>query len=256
MFKGTFLFLFSILCLSPLYSQDDYVLDAKQLDKPVIKKPIYNVPNPDYMAYNTTPTAFPLSSRDFRLASNDILFFKCSYGLTSKTTVSANMSLFGSLIGSVRQLIKEKDNVTVSFSASIGDFRAASADTTIFFTGTNIEVTIGDHQNNLSFGAGFHYMNSDTLEIFNEEHEFFFYTINVGFQNQLSRSLYLVLDALYFTNYNILTGGASLKFVIKRKYSINAGLMPITWNNIRSSRWDLRPGIIPFFSMRMLIERN
>lgn len=247
-----FLLLFSIGCS---FAQDDYVLDAKELDKPVIKKPIYNIPNPDYMGYNTTPTAFTLGQRDFRLASNDILFFKGSYGVTSKTTLSVNLSMFSSMVGIIRQQLKESDDFVVSVSASLGDLYSASRDTTILFTGTNIEATIGDHQNNLSFGTGIHYINS-TIDIFNERREFFFHTINVGFQNQLSRIMYIVLDAMYFTNYGILTGGASLKFVIKRKYSINAGIMPVTWNEIRSTRYDLHPGVLPFFAVRMLIDRN
>jgi hypothetical protein len=90
----------------------------------------------------------------------------------------------------------------------------------------------------------------------NEETEFFFHTINAGFQKQLSKNVYLMVDGLYFTNYNILTGGAGFKFVIKTKYSINAGLMPIFWNNIRTTRHDFTSGVIPFFSARMLIERK
>ena len=247
MLKGRFLFLISFFL-------DDYVLDAHQLDQPVVKEPLYNLPNPDFMAYNTTPTAFTLSSGDIRLASNDLIFFKASYGLSSKTTISANASMFSSFIGSVRQQLKATDNFTVAVSASLGDLYAGSRDTTILFTGANFEATIGDHQNNLSFGMGFHYINSDQIELFNDQHEFYFHTLNVGFQNQISRVIYVVLDALYFTNYSILTGGASLKFVIKRKYSINVGVMPVTWNDIRSSRWDVRAGILPFFAARMFID--
>ncbi len=247
----------SLFCLFSFlaYAQDDYVIDANDLDKPVIKKSISDVPNPDYTSYFTSPTAFTLSSRDFRLASNDIIFFKCSYGISSKTTLTANMSLFGSLIASVKQQIHEGENHTVSFTASMGDFTASIRDTTIFFTGASAQLTFGDYQRNFTIGTGFHYVYSN-IDVVNENNEFYFHTINAGYQNQLNKYLYLIVDGYYFTNYNLFSGGAGLKFIIKRKYSLNVGVMPLLFNDVRSSRYQVSGGVIPFFAVRMLIARN
>jgi hypothetical protein len=254
-FKGVILIFSLAYCFSS-FAQDDYVLESESNSKTKeINKAIFNKPNPDYTSYFTTPTAYTLTKRDFRLASNDILFFKISYGLTSNTTISLNMSAFSSLIGSIKQNIKKNENVCVSITASLGDLTSGIKDTSVLFTGGSGQATIGNHQNNVTVGTGFYYINSN-IEMINEEHEFFFHTINAGFQKQLSKNVYLMIDGLYFTNYNILTGGAGFRFVIKTKYSINAGLMPIFWNNIRTTRHDFTSGVIPFFSARMLIERK
>tara|TARA_R110001592_G_scaffold88758_4_gene261314 strand:- start:427 stop:1197 length:771 start_codon:yes stop_codon:yes gene_type:complete len=253
-FKG-FILLFSSIYFTAAFAQDDYVLESDNSKTTEINKAIFNKPNPDYTSYFTTPTAYTLTKRDFRLASNDILFFKASYGLTNNTTISLNISAFSSLVGSIKQNIKRNENVSVSITASIGDLTSGLEDTTVLFTGGSGQATIGDHQNNVTIGTGIYYINS-SVEMINEESEFFFHTINAGFQKQLSKNIYLMIDGLYFTNYNILTGGAGFKFVIKTKYSINAGLMPIFWNNIRSTRYDFTSGVIPFFSARMLIERK
>lgn len=254
MVKGVFLLLFSFYFYTA-FAQDDYVLESDNSKSTEINKAIFNKPNPDYTSYFTTPTAYTLTKRDFRLASNDILFFKVSYGLTNKTTIGLNMSMFSSLVGSIKQNIKSNESINISITASIGDLTSGIKDTTVLFTGGSGQATIGDHQNNLTIGTGFYYINSN-VEMINEETEFFFHTINAGFQKQLSKNVYLMVDGLYFTNYNILTGGAGFKFVIKTKYSINAGLMPIFWNNIRTTRHDFTSGVIPFFSARMLIERK
>jgi hypothetical protein len=254
MVKGVFLLLFSFYFYS-VFAQDDYVLESDNSKTTEINKAIFNKPNPDYTSYFTTPTAYTLTKRDFRLASNDILFFKVSYGLTEKTTIALNMSMFGSLVGSIKQNIKQNENVRLSITASLGDLTSGIKDTSVLFTGGSFLATIGDHQNNITIGTGFYYVKS-SIELINEETEFFFHTINAGFQKQLSKNIYLMLDGLYFTNYNIITGGAGFKFVIKTKYSINAGVMPVIWNNIRTTRHDFTSGVIPFFSARMLIERN
>ncbi|MCB9359703.1 MAG: hypothetical protein H6587_11705 [Flavobacteriales bacterium] len=254
MAKGFFLLLFTFYYYS-LFAQDEYVLDTDNSKTTEINKAIFNKPNPDYTSYFTTPTAYTLTKRDFRLASNDILFFKVSYGLTSNSTISLNMSAFSSLIGSIKQNIKKNENICISITASLGDLTSGLKDTTVLFTGCSGQATIGDHQNNLTIGTGIYYINSN-VEMINEETEFFFHTINAGFQKQLSKNSYLMLDGLYFTNYNILTGGIGFKFVIKTKYSVNAGVMPVIWNNIRTTRHDFTSGVLPFFSVRMLIERK
>lgn len=254
MFRGFFL-LFLLIYFSTTFAQDDYVLETKHSKKSEFDKTIFNKKNPDYTSYFTTPTAFTLTKRDFRLASNDILFFKASYGLTSKTTASLNMSAFSSLIGSIKQNIKKNETVSISITVSLGDLTAGIKDTNVFFTGSSCIATIGDHQNNFTIGTGIYYINSN-IEMINEEHEFFFHVINAGFQNQVSKNIYVLIDGMYLTNYNILTGTAGFKFLIKTKYSINVGVMPIIWNNIRTTRHDFTSGVIPFFSARMLIERK
>lgn len=254
MLKGFILVLFSFI-ISYSFAQDDYVLESTESTKNEVNSAFFNKPNPDYTSYFTTPTAFTLSKRDFRLASNDIIFFKASYGLTSNTTLSLNMSAFSSLVGSIKQNLKRNETVNISITASLGDLTSGIKDTTVLFAGTSCQATIGDHQNNLTIGTGIYYINSN-VEMINEEHEFFFHVINAGFQNQLSKNIYFLIDGMYFTNYNVLTGGVGFKFVIKTKYSINAGIMPIVWNNIRTSRHDFTSGVLPFFSARMLIERK
>ena len=252
--KGVFLAIISFSCIN-LFAQDDYVLEDYKTNETNIIEDHYDKPNPDYTSYFMTPSAYTLTSRDFRFASNDIIFLKASYGFTNNTTASLNVSMFSSVVASVKQNIKRNETVSLSITASVGDLYAASEDTTVAFTGGSFQATIGDHQNNLTFGTGVYYIGSN-IDIINEQSQFFFHTVNVGFQNQISKHIYFLAEGLYFTNYSVFTGGVGLKFVVKRKYSINVGAMPVLWNNIRTSRHDFSSGVIPFFSVRMLIERN
>lgn len=243
--------IFFLSLLSNFYAQDDYVIDNKKK----IKEKNFNKSNTDYTSYFSTPTAFTLTKRDFRIASNNILFAKGSYGLTNKTTASVTVSAFGSLVASIKQNLKQNETVAISISSTFGDLSLAVRDTSFLFTGINGQATIGDKQNNLTIGTGIYYLNSN-VEFINEEHEFLFHYINAGIQSQLSNNMYLMVDGMYFTNYNVFMGTAGLKFLLKTKYSFNVGLMPIIWDNIRTTRHDFTSGVLPFFSARMLIERK
>lgn len=237
--------------------EDEYVFKNKSnpKKKSISNKSIYDVPNPDYTSYFLSPTAFTLTKRDFRLASNDIMFFKATYGLTDHTNVSLNTSLFGSLIGSIKQSIDIDDNQKLAFSASVGDFTASLKDTNVLFTGVDACFTFGDHQNNISFGTGFYYIKS-SFDILYDRKEFYAHVITFGIQRQISRKTYIMVDGYYFTNYSILTAAAGFKFIIRSRYNLNIGVMPILWNDIRGSRYDVKPTMIPVFSFRMLIERK
>ncbi|MGE0561927.1 MAG: hypothetical protein AB7O47_08935 [Flavobacteriales bacterium] len=221
----------------------------------ILNKDIYDLKNPDYTSYFISPTAFTITKRDFRLASNDVLFFKGTYGLTSKTNVSLTTSLFGSIFGSVKHSINLQDEKTLSFSGSAGNFTASLKDTNIIFTGTDVIFTLGNHQNNVSLGTGFYFIKSN-IDIVYDKREFFLHAVTFGIQNQLSKKVYLMVDGYYFTNYNMFTAAAGLKFIIKTRYCLNAGIMPIVRDDIRTSRYDIKSVMIPVISFRMLIERK
>lgn len=256
-------FIVLILCLFSFTlcnaQEEDYVLKDKnsRTSKRGLKdkKDIYEISNPDYTSYFISPTAYTLTKRDFRLASNDIMFFKGTYGLTDHTNISINTSLFGSLIGSIKQSIDIDENQKLAFSASIGDFTASIKDTNILFTGADACFTLGNHQNNISIGTGFYYIKS-SIDIFNDRKEFYAHVISFGLQNQIKKKIYVMVDGYYFTNYSILTAALGFKFIIRTRYNLNVGVMPILWNDIRSSRYDIKPTMIPVVSFRMLIERK
>lgn len=257
-------FIVLILCLFSLtfciaQEDEDYVLKNKNSRKSIRqltdKKDIYDISNPDYTSYFISPTAFTITKRDFRLASNDIMFFKVTYGLTDHTNISINTSLFGSLIGSIKQSIDIDENQKLAFSASLGDFTASLKDTNILFTGADACFTLGDHQNNISFGTGFYYIKS-SIDIFNDRRELYAHVISFGLQNQITKKTYFMVDGYYFTNYSIFTAALGFKFIIRTRYNLNVGVMPILWNDIRSSRYDIKPTMIPVVSFRMLIDRK
>lgn len=251
-------FILSFILFQFCVAQDDdeYVFKnkGKTNKKSISNKSIYDIPNPDYTSYFLSPTAFTITKRDFRLASNDIIFFKATYGLTDKTNISLNTTLFGSVIGSLKHSIDIDENQTLSFSASFGDFTASIKDTNILFTGADACFTFGDHQNNISVGTGFYYIKS-SIDIFYDRKEFYAHVISFGLQNQIAKKTYIMVDGYYFTNYSILTAAAGFKFVIRTRYTLNAGIMPVLWNDIRSSRYNVKPTMIPVISFRMLIER-
>lgn len=234
--------------------EEDYVLEGKK-SKNVFSKNSFEIKNPDYTSYFISPTAFTITKRDFRLASNDLIFFKGTYGLTSTTNISLNSSLFGTLIGSLKQSINLEEEKTLSFTASFGDFTASLKDTNILFMDVDANFTFGNHQNNFTIGTGVNYIKSN-IDLVSTKNEIVIHTINFGFQNQISRKIYVMVDGYYFTNFNILAAAAGFKFVIKTRYTLNAGVMPILWNNIRSSRYDIKPMMMPVLSFRMLIERK
>lgn len=254
--KG-FLIIINFLFVSLCFSQtDDYVISGKKSNNnSILKKDIYDVKNPDYTSYFLSPTAFTITKRDFRLASNDILFFKGTYGLTSKTNLSLTTSLFGSILGSLKHSINLQNEKTLAFSGTVGNFTASLKDTNVIFTGVDAVFTIGNHQNNVSLGTGFYFIKSN-IDIVYDKREFFVHAITFGIQNQISRKVYVMVDGYYFTNYNMFTAAAGLKFVIKTRYSLNAGIMPIVRDDIRTSRYDIKSVIIPVVSFRMLIERK
>lgn len=245
--------------ISVCFSQEeeDYVLNnhkTKNLD-PNFKKNIYDIVNPDYTSYFISPTAFTIPKYNFRLANNDLLFFKGTYGLTNNTNISLTTTLFGSIIGSIKHAINLDDEKTLSFSASFGDFTASLIDTNILFSNVDVNFTFGTHQNSFTIGTGGSFISSN-IELISSKQQIFIHTLNFGFQTQISRKGYVMIDGYYFTNYNILTAAAGLKFIMGKRFTLNVGVMPILWNNIRSSRYDIQPVIMPVASFRVLLGRK
>ena len=236
--------------------EDEYVFKNKShpKKKSISNKSIYDVPNPDYTSYFLSPTAFTLPKRKIRLANNSLFFIKGTYGLTNTTNVSVTTTLFGSMIGSIKQSINLDDEKTLSFSASFGDFTASLKDTNILFTGADANFTFGNHQNNITIGTGVYFFSSN-IELVNYKKQFFAHAITFGLQNQISRKMYIMIDGYYFTNYSVLTAAAGLKFVIGKRFTLNAGIMPILWNDTRSSRYDIKPFLMPVVSFRTLLGR-
>ncbi len=248
-----FFFFIKLSCFAQV--EDDYVNKNQSKSKPLFNKKIYEISNPDYTSYFLSPTAFTLTKRDFRIASNDFIFVKGTYGLTDKLNISLNTSLFGSLIGSLKQRIDLGEQKSLSFSASLGNFTFTLKDTNILFSSADANFTFGTIQNSITVGTGMSFIKSN-IDLVNDKRKFLMHFITFGLQNQLSRKVYFMVDGYYFTNYNILTAAAGFKFVIKTRYTLNAGVMPILWNDTRRSRYDIKPMMIPVVSFRMLIERK
>ncbi len=236
-------------------NDEEYVESYKNTKKPIFSKDLYEYKNPDYTSYFISPTAFTITKRDFRIAGNDFIFYKLTYGLTGKTNVSINTSLFGSIIGSIKHSFDVRENNRFALSASFGDFTAALKDTSIWFGGADAVYTIGNHENNMSFGTGFYSIKTN-LELLQRNKLFYFHSITFGIQRQIAKKTFLMAEGYYFTNYSIFTGAGGLKFIIKSKYALNIGVMPILWNNIRQNRYSPKPFVIPVVSLRMLIKRR
>lgn len=248
-------FSLTVFLTTNVFAQDDYVVNSKKNPNASLKKDIYTIPNPDYTSYFISPTAFTLTKRDFRIANNDLLFFKLTYGLTSNTNISINTSLFGSLIGSVKHQLKLDEDKSIALSASFGEFFMSLKDTSVMFSGIDACFTMGNHQNNISFGTGFWFINSN-IDIIQEKKQFYAHSLNFGIQSQLSKKIYVMVDGYYFTNYSLFAGAAGLKFIIKTRYALNLGVMPMLRNDIRNNRYDIKPFVLPVASFRMLIERR
>lgn len=248
-------FTLSVFLTASVYAQDDYVIADKKNAKASLKKDIYTVPNPDYTSYFISPTAYTITKRDFRIANNDLLFLKLTYGLSSNTNISLNTSLFGSLIGSLKHQLKVDEEKSIALSASFGEFFMTLKDTSVMFSGVDACFTLGNHQNNLSFGTGFWFINSN-IEMIQNKKQFYAHSINFGIQSQLAKKIYVMVDGYYFTNYSMFAGAAGLKFIIKTRYALNLGVMPMLRNDIRNNRYDIKPFVLPVASFRMLIERR
>ena len=116
-------------------------------------------------------------------------------------------------------------------------------------------ITFGDIQDNFSAGTGFYYAKS-SYEVFNDETKLKLSNVFIGTQKQIGRKSYLMIDGIYFVNYNVFSGAIALKFIIKTSMSLSFGIMPIGWNGNQSRGIDSESSIIPLISFRILLGKH
>jgi len=141
----------------------------------------------------------------------------------------------------------------MGFSASIGQLLAVPTDSVIFFTGGQSMVTLGDIQNNITFGVGFYYAKS-SFKAINEEKEFFLSNFYVSSQKQISKRVYLIAEGIYFGNYNVLSGALGIKVTIKESMTLGFGIMPLAWIDPNINNSDIDAGALPIITFRMLFR--
>tara|TARA_B100000809_G_scaffold266402_1_gene328961 strand:+ start:7321 stop:8082 length:762 start_codon:yes stop_codon:yes gene_type:complete len=231
---------------------DDYVINQPENQ---FKTSFEKLKNPDYTSYLLSSSSFTLKKRDIRIANTDILFAKGSYGLTDNTTASLSISLIGTLVASIKQQINIADELKIGFSASIGQIASLPTDSIIFFTGGQTMVTLGDHQNNITFGLGLYYAKS-SFKVINEEKEFLLSNIYIATQKQLGKRVYLIAEGIYFNNYNIFSGALGVKITIKETMTLGFGIMPLAWIDPSINTSNIEANAIPLITFRMLLDRH
>ncbi|NQX97289.1 MAG: hypothetical protein HRT73_05330 [Flavobacteriales bacterium] len=250
MIKAVLFYLFFSLTTFIVKAQDDYVIS-----KPVElnKKDFNTIKNPDFTSYLLSSSSYTLKKKDIRISNTDLLFAKGSYGLTDNTTASLSISLIGTFIASIKQQINLTEGLTMGFSVSIGQLLAVPTDSVIFFTGGQSMVTLGDIQNNITFGVGFYYAKS-SFKAINEEKEFFLSNFYVSSQKQISKRVYLIAEGIYFGNYNVLSGALGIKVTIKESMTLGFGIMPLAWIDPNINNSDIDAGALPIITFRMLFR--
>lgn len=233
------------------YSQDeDYVIN-----KPTDKTDKYttSTPNPDFTNYSLTASAYTLKKKTFRLANTDIIFNKVSYGLTDNTTLSLNLSFIGTFALAAKHQFHINDHLKLGVSGSAGQLFAIDEDTIINFVGGQTMITFGDIQDNFTAGTGYYYADG-SYEVFNNETKLRLSNVFIGTQKQIGRKSYLIIDGIYFVNYNVFSGAIALKFIIKSSMSLTFGVMPIGWNGNQSAGIKGETSVLPLISFRMLLD--
>lgn len=243
-------------------TEDDYVNENKKTSskqKRTIRSGetiIYGTSNPDYTNHFLTPTSLTLKKGEIRLASSDIIFAKASYGLTNSTTVSVNTALFGMFIPSIKQSITLNDGLTIAASVSAGQLLSISSDSVIAFGGGSIMGTMGNIQNNFTFGAAFHYAKG-TFDFANNKEELPFFHFFIGGHRQISQKVFISFDILYFPTYQVYTGSAGVKITLRENMSLGIGVMPIAWNDVSTNNGvEFQPILIPLLSFKMLLNKG
>jgi hypothetical protein len=256
-----FFFFFLILITYNLSAQDDdYVISnpdiiEKKVVKPKPVKDLNAVPNPDFTNYFLTSTAYTLKKKNFRLSGTDILFIKASYGISNNAMASVNVSLFGTVAGTIKQQINVSEDIKFGVTVSGGRLFYIPLDTSIYYGGGQALASLGDTQDNITIGTGFYYIRS-TFDIINEEKELFIHTMFIGAQKQISRKMYIMGEVIYFSNYKVITGAIGVKVVVGDRISLNFGIMPLAWNEPGSNQFMVLPGAIPLISFRMLLGKD
>lgn len=244
------LFLVTMLLSNFTFGQDDYVIE-----KPIEKKISVtdSLPNPDFTNYFINSAAFTLKEGTVRLSNSYIIYTKGSYGLTDNSTVSASLSLLGTFIGSFKQQIALTDELKLGFSASIGQLAALPTDSIVYFAGAQSMVTLGDLQNNITFGISYYYAQS-TFALLAEEKTLFLSNFYIAGQKQIARRVYLIAEGMYFGSYSIFSGSIGTKIIIKRNMTLGLGFIPIAQRQYGISSSRLETGGLPYLSFRMLFD--
>lgn len=249
--KSFLFFILSCLAILQTKAQDnEYVIDKPS--EPV-KTDLKKLKNPDYSNYLLSSSSFTLKRKEIRAANTDIIFSKVSYGLTDKTTVSLSISLIGTFVASIKQQINLANKLKLGFSAAVGQITTLPTDSIIYFTGGQTMITLGDHQDNITFGLGFYYAKS-SFKVINDEKEFFLSNIYIATQKQLDRRIYLIAEGIYFNNYNILSGALGVKITIKESMTLGFGIMPIAWIDPSVNTSNIETNAIPLITFRMLLD--
>lgn len=244
-------FIFGALLLAKA-QEEEYVINQP---KDQFQNNFEKLKNPDFSNYLLSSSSFTLRKRDVRISNTDILFAKGSYGLTDNTTASLSISLIGTFVASIKQQINIADELNLGFSVAIGQATALPTDSIIFFSGGQSMVTLGDHQNNITFGLGFYYAKS-SFKVINEEKEFFLSNIYIATQKQLGRRVYLIAEGIYFNNYNIFSGALGVKITIKEAMTLGFGIMPLAWIDPSINTSNIEANAIPLITFRMLLDRH
>lgn len=217
---------------------------------------IYGISNPDYTNHFLTPTSLTLKKGEIRLASSDIIFAKASYGLTNSTTISVNSALFGMFIPSIKQSVVVNNEMTIAASLSAGQLLAIDEDSVIAFVGGSVMGTLGNIQNNFTFGAAFYYAKG-TFDFANNKDELPFFHFFIGGHRQISQRVFISFDVMYFPAYQVYTGSAGVKITIRENMSLGIGVMPIAWNDVSTNNGvEFQPILIPLLSFKMLLNKG
>lgn len=254
------LFLVFLSFIKIIAQEVEYVIkDPKKSYKPASKNITVDttlIPNPDYTSYFLNSTAYTLEKKKIRLSGTDVIFMKASYGITDNTTLSVNISLFGTFTGSIKQQINLTNTLKLGISASVGRLFFISPDSMSHFGGAQANITIGDRQNNITFGTGIYYVKSNFDLLGDGEESFISNNIYIGFQKQLGKKTYLMAEGMYFLNYDIFTGALGLKFIIGNRVSLSFGVMPFGYNIASINKTVVEPIPIPLISFRYLLGKN
>lgn len=243
-------------CVSLFAQDDDYIIDNPKNNSKNKHTHLDQIPNPDYTNYFLMPTAFTLKKNEIRLSATDILFGKASFGLSDKTTVSVNVSLFTMFTLALKYSKKIAEDITLAGTISGGQLFQLSKDTLALIGGASLLASFGDAQNNVTAGVGLFFMKSN-FDFVNENRNLTFFHFFVGLQRQISRRIYFSLDGIYFPTYQLYTGSVGVKITIKENMSLGVGIMPIAWNDVSTSGGvEIQPVVLPHVSYKILINRK
>lgn len=249
----TILFFFASINL--IAQNDEYIIANPKKSKKNPSQALNQLPNPDYTNYFLMPTAFTLKKNEIRLASTDILFGKASFGLTDRTMLSVNISLFTMATVSIKHSKKISEDITLAGTVSGGQLFQLNEDTLALIGGASMLASFGDIQNNITAGIGLFYLKSN-FDFVNDNRDLTLFHFFVGLQRQISRRVYFSFDGMFFPRYQLYTGSVGVKITIKENMSLGLGFMPIAWNDVSTNGGvEVQPVAIPIVAYKILFNR-